>query len=138
HFDTGIGDPGALGLGAAEHPLLGAAVAVAGDGDEWLFTGRLSLDAQPWLADHGVLDAVLLPGAAFLELALRAGAEVGLDGVEELALEAPLVLPEQGAVQLQVTLTAADEADRREIAVYARTDDADGLPDEHECVPHAT
>ena len=42
-------------------------------GDEWLFTGRISLEAQPWLADHAVFDTVLLPGTAFVELALAAG-----------------------------------------------------------------
>jgi acyl transferase domain-containing protein/D-arabinose 1-dehydrogenase-like Zn-dependent alcohol dehydrogenase/acyl carrier protein len=119
------GDPSALGLGAAEHPLLGAAVGLAGGDDEWLFTGRLSLDAQPWLADHAVLDTVLLPGTAFLDLALHAAGQAGLDTVEELTLEAPLALPESGAVQLQVTLAAADAEGRRELAVYARPDDAD-------------
>jgi pimaricinolide synthase PimS1 len=117
------GDAAALGQRAAEHPLLGAAVAVAGEGDEWLFTGRLSLDTQPWLADHAVLDTVLLPGTAFVEIALRAGAEVGCAALEELTLEAPLGLPEQGAVQLQVSVAAADESGRREVAVYARAED---------------
>src|SRR5207244_5940301 len=69
------GDLTAAGIGAAEHPLLGATVTLAGEGDEWLFTGRLSLDTQPWLADHVVLDTVLLPGTAFVELALRAAGE---------------------------------------------------------------
>ena len=61
-------------------------------------TGRLSLATHPWLADHAVAGTVLLPGTAFLELALRAGEEVGAETVEELTLQAPLVLPEQGAV----------------------------------------
>ena len=60
------------GLIAAGHPLLGAAVALAGK-DEWLLTGRLSLATQPWLADHKVFDTVLVPGTALVELALAAG-----------------------------------------------------------------
>jgi acyl transferase domain-containing protein/NAD(P)-dependent dehydrogenase (short-subunit alcohol dehydrogenase family)/acyl carrier protein len=123
---AGDGDPEAVGQLPAEHPVLGAAVGLAGEGEEWVFTGRLSLDAQPWLRDHAVLDTVLLPGTAFLELALRAGAQVGCDAIDELTLEAPLVLPERGAVQLQVTLAAADEHGRREVAVYARGSDDDG------------
>ena len=44
---------------------------------------------------------MLLPGTAFVELAVRAAAAAGADGVDELTLQAPLVLPESGVVQLQ-------------------------------------
>ena len=74
------------------------------DADGVLFTGRLSLATHPWLADHAVMGTVLLPGTAFVELAVRAGDQVGCDLLEELTLEAPLVLPEHGGVQLQVTV----------------------------------
>ena len=93
----------AAGLGAAGHPLLGAAVELAG-GEGYLLTGRLSLRAQPWLADHAVAGAVLLPGTAFVEMAVQAGDAAGCGRVEELALEAPLVLPAEGAVQVQVVV----------------------------------
>ncbi|MFC3586300.1 type I polyketide synthase, partial [Streptantibioticus rubrisoli] len=97
------GDVTAAGLGAADHPLLGAAVALA-DTDGFLYTGRLALDTHPWLADHTVMDTVLLPGTAFVELAIRAGDQVGCDHLEELTLEAPLTLPENGAVGIQLVL----------------------------------
>ena len=42
-----------------------------------VLTGRLSLAGQPWLADHAVAGAVLLPGTAFVELAVRAGDAAG-------------------------------------------------------------
>ncbi len=76
---AGAGDVGAAGLGAAGHPLLGAAIALA-DGASHVLTGRLSLDAQPWLADHAALGTALLPGTAFVELALHAGAQLGSGG----------------------------------------------------------
>ena len=57
---------------------------------------------HPWLAGHVVFGAVLLPGTAFVELALAAAERVGLDTVDELTIEAPLVVPERGAVQLQL------------------------------------
>ncbi|MFJ2444562.1 type I polyketide synthase, partial [Streptomyces sp. NPDC087658] len=66
----------AAGLQSADHPLLGAAVPLA-DTDGVLFTSRLSTRTHPWLADHGVLGSVLLPGTAFLELVVRAGDQVG-------------------------------------------------------------
>ncbi|MFF4370907.1 type I polyketide synthase, partial [Streptomyces sp. NPDC001594] len=118
-------DPGGLGLDAAHHPLLGAAVRAA-DGGDLLLTGRLSLRTHPWLADHAALGSVLLPGTAFVELALRAGESVGCDRLAELTLEAPLVLPEHGGVQLQVTVEAPDAAGQGRVAVYSRPETTDG------------
>ncbi|MFI2669260.1 type I polyketide synthase, partial [Streptomyces albidoflavus] len=113
------GDPRRLGLGAAHHPLLGAAVTTAASGDV-LLTGRLSLTAHPWLADHKALDTVLLPGAAFVELALRAGEAVDCDRLADLTLEAPLVLPARGGVQLQVAVESPDASGQARLTVYSR------------------
>jgi acyl transferase domain-containing protein/acyl carrier protein/thioesterase domain-containing protein len=115
------GDPAALGQLGSDHPLLGAAVAVAG-GDQMIFTGRLALDTHQWLSDHVVAGTVLLPGAAFVELALHAGGQVGCGVLEELTLEAPLVLPERGGVQVQLALGAPDESGAREVVIYARAE----------------
>ncbi|WP_442973923.1 hypothetical protein, partial [Saccharothrix sp. ST-888] len=46
-------------------------------GDVFPLPVRLSLDSHPWLADHAVMGTVLLPGTAFVELALRAGDQAG-------------------------------------------------------------
>jgi acyl transferase domain-containing protein len=113
------GDVASAGLSSAEHPLLGASIALA-EGDSFVFTGRLSLATHPWLAGHEVFGAVLLPGAAFVELALAAAERVGLDTVDELTLEAPLVVPERGAVQLQVLVGTLEESKRRSLSVHAR------------------
>src|SRR5206468_4198218 len=112
----GRGDVGAAGLEAPDHPLLGAAVRLAGEDGGWVFTGRLSHAAQPWLADHAVLDTVLLPGTAFVELALATGEATDTPAVEELTLEAPLVLDDQ-AVQLQVTVAERDASGRRQVEI---------------------
>ncbi|MBD0744512.1 polyketide synthase [Streptomyces sp. CBMA152] len=117
------GDPEAIGLGDAGHPLLGAAVALA-DSEGVLFTGRLSLDTHPWLADHTILGSVLLPGTAFVDLAIRAGDQVGCDMVEELTLQAPLVLPERGGVQLQLVVEAPSGPGQRPFSVHSRRPDA--------------
>ncbi|MYZ40741.1 polyketide synthase dehydratase domain-containing protein, partial [Streptomyces sp. SID4917] len=121
---AGARDVRAAGLGSAEHPLLGAAVELA-EGEGVLFTGRLSAQSHPWLADHAVMGRVLLPGTALLELAFRAGDEVGCDRVEELTLAAPLTLPGEGAVQVQVRVGVADDKGRRPLAVHSRPDAAD-------------
>ncbi|WP_372471947.1 SDR family NAD(P)-dependent oxidoreductase [Streptomyces albireticuli] len=113
-------DPERLGLGPAGHPLLGAAVPLA-DGEGALLTGRLSLRTHPWLADHEISGTVLVPGAGLVEMALRAGDEVGCGRVEELTLEVPLVVPRQGGVTVQVRVGPEDEAGWRELNVHSRT-----------------
>ncbi|MFI9202357.1 SDR family NAD(P)-dependent oxidoreductase [Streptomyces sp. NPDC053048] len=118
-------DVTSAGLSAAGHPLLGAAVELAG-GEGMVLTGRLSLQSHPWLADHAILGTVLLPGTAFVELALHAGDHVGCDRLDELTLTAPLVLPEHGAVRVQLTVGEADEEGRRAIGVYSRPATDDG------------
>ncbi|WP_340563418.1 type I polyketide synthase [Streptomyces sp. GSL17-111] len=130
---AGAGDLGAAGLGSTGHPLLTAALTLA-DGASTVFTGRLSLRTHPWLADHAVLGTVLLPGTAFVEMALHAGVRADAPVLEELALGAPLVLGEHDSVAVQLTVGAPGEGGRREVSVHAR--DAD-LPDAP-WVRHAT
>ncbi|MER7475273.1 type I polyketide synthase, partial [Micromonospora sp. NPDC000018] len=79
------GDVSGAGLAAPGHPLLGAAVRLAGD-DEVVLTGRLGLSSHPWLGDHVVSGAVVVPGTALVELVVRAGDEVGASRVRELTI----------------------------------------------------
>ncbi|MDH6131108.1 acyl transferase domain-containing protein [Kitasatospora sp. MAA4] len=122
--EAGAGDVSSAGLSSAGHPLLGAAVELA-DGEGLVLTGRLSLPTHSWLADHAILDTVLLPGTAFVELVTQAGDRVGCNTVEELTLAAPLVLSELGAVQLQLTVSGPDESGRRELTVHSRPEGED-------------
>ncbi|MEE1783534.1 SDR family NAD(P)-dependent oxidoreductase, partial [Streptomyces sp. SP17BM10] len=117
------GDVTGAGLRPAEHPLLGAVVTPADSGGV-LLTGRLSLKAQPWLGDHRVGGVAVFPGTGFLELAVRAGDQVACDRVERLTLAEPLVLPEDGAVVVQLVVGAPDEAGTRSLSCYARPADA--------------
>ncbi|WP_445081955.1 SDR family NAD(P)-dependent oxidoreductase [Streptomyces ipomoeae] len=124
-------DARGLGLDTAGHPLLGAAVDMAG-GEEVVLTGRLSPRTHPWLADHVVEGGVLLPATAFLELAFAAGERLASDTVEELTLEAPLVLPERDSVRVQVRVAAPDDDGARSFTIHARPapqdDDAAARP----------
>ncbi|WP_372442787.1 SDR family NAD(P)-dependent oxidoreductase [Streptomyces pactum] len=124
---AGRGDAAAVGLGPAGHPLLGAAVTLAGGG-EVLLTGRIGLHTHPWLADHAVSGTVLLPGTAFVELALRAGEEAGCGRLEDLTLQAPLTLPGHGGVQIQVRVGEEDGDGRRPVSIHARPEPAAGGP----------
>ncbi|NED10814.1 type I polyketide synthase, partial [Streptomyces sp. SID9124] len=115
------------GLGAADHPLLGAAVELAGDAGT-VHTGLLSTATHPWLADHAVLGAVVLPGAALLELALYAGREADAPVLDELTLSDPLLVPETGSVRVQVSVGAPGADGRRPVTVHSRAADAEGEP----------
>ncbi|MEE2035869.1 type I polyketide synthase [Nocardiopsis sp. CT-R113] len=117
--DRSHGDVASAGLEPEQHPLLGAALFLADTGST-LFTGRVSRSTHPWLLDHAAGDSVLLPGTAFLELALNAGDRLGSPHVDEIVVQAPLVLPENGAVQVQVSVEAADDQGRRAFSVYSR------------------
>ncbi|MFF5720896.1 SDR family NAD(P)-dependent oxidoreductase, partial [Streptomyces buecherae] len=115
-------DAADLGQAAEAHPFVGALVHRA-DGGGVLFTGRLSLRTHPWLADHSVAGGVVVPGAALLELALHAADRTTAGGVGELTLQAPLTVPRAGAVHLQATVGAPDDAGQRAFAVYSRPTD---------------
>ncbi len=119
---TVSGDVGGVGLVGAQHGLLGAVVERP-DSGAVVLTGRLSTVGQPWLADHAVAGVAVLPGAGFVELAIRAGDEVGCGLVEELTLGTPLVVSAAAAVQ--VVVGVAGESGRRAVSVYSRADQPD-------------
>ncbi|MFI7319557.1 SDR family NAD(P)-dependent oxidoreductase [Streptomyces venezuelae] len=136
---VGSGDAAGLGLVAAGHPLLGAAVEFADRGG-CLLTGRLSRSGVSWLVDHEVGGAVLVPGAALVEWALRAGDEVGCAVVDELMLQAPVVVPEASGLRVQVVVDEAGEDGRRGVHVYSRpdADSSAGAGGDDSWVCHAT
>ncbi|MGB3442610.1 MAG: beta-ketoacyl synthase N-terminal-like domain-containing protein, partial [Actinophytocola sp.] len=117
------GDATSLGMTPMDHPLLGAAVPLP-HSDGLLLTGRLSRSTHPWLTDHALWERPLLPGTAFVELAATAARRVACTVIEELVIETPLLLPDDGGVDLQVVVDGADESGRRTMSVYARQDHA--------------
>ncbi len=116
-------DAAGLGLSEVDHPLLGAAAELA-DARGSLYTCRWSLHTQPWLADHSVGGTVVLPGAALVDMAITAADDAGCAQVEDLTLEAPLAIPEHGAVQVQIMVGEADESGRRSLSVHSRSEEA--------------
>ncbi|GAA2221469.1 hypothetical protein GCM10010232_02110 [Streptomyces amakusaensis] len=119
--DTGA-DLTAAGLAPGGHPLAGAA-ALAATGESLVLSGRISARTHPWLLDHAVHDTVLLPGTAFLDLALHAGRELGAGRVRELALQAPLILPGDGEVTLQTVAERRADGSGWNLSVHSRTGD---------------
>ncbi|MFD5899804.1 SDR family NAD(P)-dependent oxidoreductase, partial [Streptomyces sp. NPDC060366] len=115
-----VADLEGLGLGTIDHPLLDAAMEQADGIGAVTFTGRLSLRTRPWLADHSVFGNVLLPGSAFVDLALHAGDHTGHAHLVDLTLEAPLLVPEQGTVQLQMIVGSESSDSERPVTIHSR------------------
>ena len=68
---------------------------------------------HPWLAEHALWPAApSCPEPHSSSWRSWPQSKPGAETIEELTLEAPLVLPEQGAIALQVSVGAADEEGR--------------------------
>ncbi|MCK9905183.1 SDR family NAD(P)-dependent oxidoreductase, partial [Frankia sp. Cpl3] len=126
---AGRGDVTAAGLEPTGHPLLGAVLEIPGraaagesGADEVAFSARVSARTHPWLADHSVHGTRLLPATAWIEIALHAGERVGYPALDELLIEAPLTIPDEGAVLLRVLVGGPDATGRRPVRLYARPD----------------
>ncbi|MFI2511780.1 type I polyketide synthase, partial [Streptomyces sp. NPDC018972] len=131
--DSTPGDVSAAGLIAVEHPLLAAAVQV-GDRDEWVLTGRISTETQPWVEEHLLLGTMVVPGTGLVELALTAGRHAGTPVLDELVLESPLLVQHGVTRQLQITVGASGPDGRRDVAIYSRPEHS---TDETENTCHA-
>ncbi|WP_327326575.1 SDR family NAD(P)-dependent oxidoreductase [Streptomyces sp. NBC_01210] len=117
-------DATSLGLGTTEHPLLGATIALP-ETNTTVLTGRLSLQSHPWLADHIVMGTAVVPVSALVELAIHAGDQVGHGTIDELTLQAPLVLPERGGIALRVTVQEVDENGRCSVRIFSRPEETE-------------
>ena len=133
--------PGSLGLASVDHPLIGAAVPMAGEDDSWLFTTRVALSTHPWIGDHVLFGSVVFPGIAFAELVLAAAGKLACGTLEQFNLEVPLFVNE-GAVQLQLVVKQPDAQGRREFVIYSNTErhwgEGDGEAAPAEWVRHAS
>ncbi|MFF0579294.1 SDR family NAD(P)-dependent oxidoreductase, partial [Streptosporangium saharense] len=111
--------------GGGGHPLLGGLVELAEE-DRTVLTGVVSNRRPGWTADHVVTGRTLLPGTAFLDLALHAAHVAGLPEMVELTLETPLELSEEPA-GLQVSVGPEDPDGCRTVAILSRTGGGDWI-----------
>jgi acyl transferase domain-containing protein/NADPH:quinone reductase-like Zn-dependent oxidoreductase/acyl carrier protein len=97
-------EPAVRSARAGGHPLFGALTASAAGARTW--EGELRLDDAEYLRDHVVRDRIVLPAAAYLEMALSACAT--LEGatlvVEQVQLEQALILEPDVARPVQALL----------------------------------
>jgi acyl transferase domain-containing protein/acyl-coenzyme A synthetase/AMP-(fatty) acid ligase/NADPH:quinone reductase-like Zn-dependent oxidoreductase/NAD(P)-dependent dehydrogenase (short-subunit alcohol dehydrogenase family)/acyl carrier protein len=124
--NDGAADLAVAGLGSTRHPLLGATLSVAAEDDSRIFSGRLSLETQPWLAQHAIGGVAIVPGAATAELALAVGAELGAEMLEELTAEAPLVVRPGAAMQIQLAVGEPGADGQRSLSLHSRSEGEGG------------
>ncbi|HQW21495.1 MAG TPA: type I polyketide synthase, partial [Rhodocyclaceae bacterium] len=89
------------------HPLLGWPLKGAQDSWENILDPR----TQPWLADHCVGGALVLPGAAYVEMALAAAREFfggETQELEELDIVAPVVFDGEHGRSIRLELNSRD------------------------------
>jgi myxalamid-type polyketide synthase MxaE and MxaD len=92
---------------AGAHPLLGAPFTTSLQPDSWFWENELEAGAPPYLADHRVQEAVLVPAAGYLEMALASAREVfgsGACTLEDVVFHEALAFPEGGSWIVQTAL----------------------------------
>ena len=102
-------------LGGGPHPFVASRQLLAEPPGAELWTGAIGIKTQPWLRDHRVQGAVVMPGAAYLDLALAAGAAMR-GGSHDWQVE---------AVRFEEMLVLCEDADKRlELRIDPLVDDS--------------
>ncbi|NJK47853.1 aminotransferase class I/II-fold pyridoxal phosphate-dependent enzyme, partial [Candidatus Gracilibacteria bacterium] len=95
-----------LPISLSSHPLLGQKLHLAGT-QEIRFQAQISQDSPAYLKDHCIGTQPIFPAAAFLEIALAAGANLLKSNnlsIAQFSIEQPLVLASESK-SLQIVLT---------------------------------
>ena len=107
---------------ASEHPLLGSRLPLVGTSEQ-RFQQVLSLQPSDYLRDHQVLGRAVLPGAAYLEIAIALASQQQKQSktsetltLSNVAIEQPLVLSKAGSSTLQMVLTPSPKNNLEETA----------------------
>ena len=102
-----------------EHPLLGYRIESASHVDEISFSSEFSIENFPYLVDHVVYGNVIVPGAAYLEMALAVSESLlkknPKDGeraqVQSLLIEKPMLLEEGKSRDAQFILSRKEDSE---------------------------
>lgn len=88
-------------LGIQEHPLLGRRL----DSPQRRWELALSLEALPYLRDHMVQEAIVVPGAAYVEIGLAVAAHVGYSLVllEDIQFKTVFHIPQRDVPKLHIS-----------------------------------
>ncbi len=110
------------------HPLLGSHAVVPDDtapgGIRHGWSADLGTKSHPWLADHRVRESAVLPGTAYVEMALAAAGDLIGGPVELTEIEFDRILLLQESTEVH-TVAAEPERGVVEVEVMSRETDAD-------------
>ena len=95
------------------HPLLGSPVSLAGVESESRFESFIEPDSPPWLPDHEVMGNIVMPGAAYVEMAIAAA---GSDQITNVVFEQPLRPTSRTALQ---TIVRSTEENQKTIETFS-------------------
>ena len=110
------------------HPLLGQQLYLAGTQEIQIrFQSQISPDSPFWLREHCLFGTTIMPGTAYLEMALAAGAFVAKSDnlwLEDVVLRQAMIWQEDEVKTVQVILTP-QEADVYSFEIYSLVPPAD-------------
>lgn len=102
--------------GAATSGILGSGKDLA-SGDT-IYTSRLSVKSQPWLADHVIYGTVVVPGATYAAMTLAA---VGTPArLKDVFFYEPIILPEKASREVQLKLHPGDSEGVMSFQIHSR------------------
>ncbi|WP_139822579.1 SDR family NAD(P)-dependent oxidoreductase, partial [Mycobacterium lacus] len=121
------------------HPLMGAHVRLQEEPERHVWQGEVGIATQPWLADHQIHDATVLPAAVHCEMALAAARTVlgEASEVRDVRFEQMLLVGDEtpiavtatvevpGVVPFTVETTQHGERARKASAVLHAAEDDD-------------
>jgi acyl transferase domain-containing protein/acyl carrier protein len=111
---------------ANAHPILGARVEYADRPGVYSWEVVIDEQSVPYLLEHRIGGAPLLPASASIELLLSAGREIAEGAAVSLVdidFRRALVIPPDGTVTIQI-IAAPDGADRWSFRVYSRAENS--------------
>ncbi len=111
-----------------QHPLLGSHTYLANINGMHVWENELSAEYLPYLKDHQVHGKLVVPGAVYMEMALSAAQELfkGQTAcIKDQLFVKPLILPETGAVTIQVQVSPVAEGGWRYEIYSAGVDESE-------------
>ncbi len=109
---------------APGHPLLARRLNLAGT-SEVRFESKIGASSAGFFQDHRVFDNVVVPAAAYVEMALAAGAAaVGSETIalKNIVFQQPLMLSDEAATTIQIVMRPTEAADF-EFEIFSSSDE---------------
>jgi acyl transferase domain-containing protein/acyl carrier protein len=125
--NPGTKSSGPLAAGKIAHPLLGDRINLANSPSSFVWQNTLDNEILQFLGDHRIENESVFPAAGYIEMALQARKESGLNKSHELAdfIFIKKMILETGKPPLLQALLLAGEDGHFLFSVYSRTDAED-------------